>query len=152
MTNHLALDSLTHKQGFSDALQAHQRNQAATLRPHIYKTLTHQTLNSLAHRCPAHAQSLRQLIFRNRFAGSQAWQLAEPARIAGQRAVTLLPPGAEPEAIRWPPVRCWIGDCGDLDAGRVVRLAQVLVGAGALRLHLLAKNVDGGLVNVRVMG
>jgi hypothetical protein len=84
------------------------------------------------------------------FAGSQAWQLAEHARTAGQRAVTLLPPGAEPEAMRWPPVLCWIGDCGDLDAGRVVRLAQVLVGAGALRLHLLAKNIEGGLVNVKV--
>lgn len=84
------------------------------------------------------------------FAGSAAWQLAEPARTNGRRAVTLLPPGADPEAMRWPPVRCWIGDCGDLDAGRVVRLAQVLAGAGALQVHLISKRVEGGGVNLKV--
>jgi hypothetical protein len=85
------------------------------------------------------------------FAGSHAWQLAADVRDAGRRALTLLPPGAEPESLRWPPVHRWIGDCGDLDSTRVVQLARVLVGAGAMRVHLMAKGVDGGHVNVRAV-
>jgi hypothetical protein len=84
------------------------------------------------------------------FAGSQAWQLAADVRNAGRRAVTLLPPGADPGSLRWPLVHRWIGDCGDLDSAHVVQLARVLVGSGAMRVHLVAKSVEGGHVNVRV--
>lgn len=85
------------------------------------------------------------------FAGTEAWALAEAARTNARRAVTLLPPGADPSSMRWPSVQSWVGDCGDLDSGNVVRLAQVLAGSGAMRVTLLSKNIEGGIVNLSVV-
>lgn len=64
------------------------------------------------------------------FAGPGAWQAAAPARNAGRRAVTVLPPDESPAAIRWPPVANWIGDA-DLEGAEAVALARELIAAGA---------------------
>ena len=84
------------------------------------------------------------------FAGSNAWEMAKPGRDNAKRAITVLPPGADPREMRWPPVATWMGDTGDLDAQTVVTLGRVLIGAGALYVSLRSKTVAGRGLTMRV--
>lgn len=75
------------------------------------------------------------------FAGSGAWSRAEATRDAGRRACTVLPPGADPAAVRWPSIACWIGDTGDLPTADVIALARCLIDCGADRVHLIGEHI-----------
>lgn len=108
--------------------------------------------SSRLRRCPWHADVIRlaaepiapysawrdcALIF----AGSGAWSRAEPTRDTGRRACTLLPPGTDPAAVQWPPVRSWVGDCGDLPTTRAVELARCLIDAGADLVQMIGEHI-----------
>lgn len=75
------------------------------------------------------------------FAGSNAWRWADLHRVRGGRAVTVLPPGARPSAIRWPVVADWVGDAGDLPAIEVLDLVRALIESGARRVQLVASSL-----------
>ena len=112
--------------------------------------------SSRLRRCPWHADVIRlaaepiapysawrdcALIF----AGSGAWSRAEATRDAGRRACTVLPPGTDPAAVQWPPVRSWVGDCGDLPTTRAVELARCLIDAGADLVQMIGENLKPSL-------
>lgn len=75
------------------------------------------------------------------FAGSHAWRWADRHRIRGGRAVTVLPPGASPNAIRWPVIADWVGQAGDLTAIEVIDLVRALIESGARRVQLVASSL-----------
>jgi hypothetical protein len=75
------------------------------------------------------------------FAGSGAWSRAEATRDAGRRACTVLPPDTDPAAVQWPPVRSWVGDCGDLPTTRAVELARCLIDAGADLVQMIGEHI-----------
>lgn len=73
------------------------------------------------------------------FAGAAGWDRAQPHRAQGKRAVTVLPPGTEPRAIAWPPVRWWIVDAGDLPTTMALDLARALIDAGGSSVHMIGQ-------------
>lgn len=78
-------------------------------------------------------------------AGSGAWERARETHDIGRRACTVLPPGTDPAAIAWPPVRCWIGDTGDLPTAAALELARCLIDCGADRVHLIGEHIRPAL-------
>ena len=79
------------------------------------------------------------------FAGAHAWDASKPTRESGRRAVTLLPPGADPACVTWPRVQTWFGDAGDLDAPTAIELARCLIDAGADLVRMIGSNVKPSL-------
>lgn len=112
--------------------------------------------HSTPRRCPWHADVIRlaaepiapysawrdcALIY----AGTGAWSRAEATRDAGRRACTVLPPGTDPAAVRWPSIACWIGDAGDLPTTDAIALARCLIDCGADRVHLIGEHIRPAL-------
>lgn len=75
------------------------------------------------------------------FAGTHAWEAAAPTRERGARAVTVLPPGADPHSIMWPPVRWWVCDVGDVATDQALELARCLIDAGAQSVQAIGRNL-----------
>lgn len=73
------------------------------------------------------------------FAGTGAWDRATDTHQAGRRACTVLPPGTDPRNVRWPSVRFWIGDTGDLPTTEAIELARALIDAGAELVQLVGQ-------------
>lgn len=61
------------------------------------------------------------------------------------RACTLLPTGTFPDAVRWPSVRYWIGDCGDLATEHALDLARRLIDAGAELVQMVGEHLKPSL-------
>lgn len=78
-------------------------------------------------------------------AGTGAWERANDSRSNCIRACTLLPPGTDPASIRWPSVRFWIGDTGDLPTADAIELARVLIDAGAELVQMVGRNLRPSL-------
>lgn len=78
-------------------------------------------------------------------AGAGAWNRAAATHQAGRRACTVLPLGTDPAAIRWPPVRFWIADAGDLPTADAIELARLLIDAGAVLVQMVGAHVRPSL-------
>ena len=106
-----------------------------------------QTSSSLR-RCPWHADVIELAARPGAWhgtailhAGTGAWDRAKPTRDAGRRACTVLPPGTDPAAVRWPSIASWIGDTGDLPTADAIALARCLIDCGADRVHLIGEHI-----------
>lgn len=78
-------------------------------------------------------------------AGTGAWERATESRAYCIRACTLLPPGTDPRNVRWPPIRFWIGDTGDLPTTEAIELARTLIDAGSELVMLVGDNLKPSL-------
>lgn len=79
-------------------------------------------------------------------AGIGAWTRATATHQAGRRACTVLPLGADPAAIRWPSVRFWVADAGDLASADAIELARLLIDSGAELVQMVGRNLRPSLV------
>lgn len=109
--------------------------------------------SSRPRRCPWHANVIERAARLGAWhatailhAGTGAWDRARPTHDAGRRAVTVLPASADPALIRWPSIRCWLGDCGDLPTAEVLELARCLIDAGAEAVHMVGEHLRPSLV------
>lgn len=72
------------------------------------------------------------------YACSDAWRLARMHRhVHGEGTVLVLPPDADPEAVRWPPIRHIVANVTGLPGPRLHALARALVRDGMERGYLL---------------
>jgi len=78
-------------------------------------------------------------------AGTGAWERATASREHCIRACTLLPPGTDPATVRWPSIRYWIGDTGDLPTTIAIELARCLIDAGSELVQLVGDHLKPSL-------
>lgn len=77
--------------------------------------------------------------------GSGAWDRARDTHDVGRRACTLLPPESDPAAVRWPAIKNWVGNAGDLPTASAIELARVLIDAGAELVQMVGDNIKPSL-------